>query len=319
MGPIDKIDKDGILDDHVTYDSGASRLHINADGRQQLSSFQTPIMVHADNPHERLFFAALDGSGNDSIYDPDHETNVGLISDQIKSLNKSCYTKIVSGYVAGPGTQQHDPIARVLNGATGYTADARIEDVYKQFIEQAATWLQEDPNAQIRVAVTGFSRGADEGALLTRLIDKRGIQDRDGANYTYDSHHQITHVEYTKPPLVPPHQVAQAVALFDPVGTGHEMHEDRRLPPSVISGIEFIALDEHRSLFKSDHIIDPGVTPDGRFAGVYVPGTHSDVGGGYHRNGLSMRTGNFAIDYFNGLSDRPFLTKTRSPTIRGSM
>jgi hypothetical protein len=103
------------------------------------------------------------------------------------------------------------------------------------------------------------------------------------------------------------------VALFDPVGTGHAMREDRRLPPSVISGIQFIALDEHRRLFKSDHIIDPGITPDGRFAGVYVPGAHSDVGGGYHRDGLSTRTGNFVIDYVNGLSDRPIVEKSPEP------
>jgi hypothetical protein len=91
------------------------------------------------------------------------------------------------------------------------------------------------------------------------------------------------------------------------------MREDRRLPPSVISGIQFIATDEHRGLFKSDHIIDPGLTADGRFVGVYVTGAHSDVGGGYLLNGLSIRTGNLAIDYLNGLSDQPFLQKSREP------
>lgn len=313
MSTHDKIDEDGISSDTVHDDSAASQLHVYSDDRQQLAAFQAPVLLHADNPHERLYVAALDGTGNDKINDPDHETNVGLIADQIDVLNRSGNNKIGYGYVAGPGTQQHDPIARTLDGATGYTADARVEEMYKKFIEQAKTWQQEDPNVQIRVAATGFSRGGDEVALLTRLIEKRGIQDRDGAKYTYDSHHQITHVEYTKPPLVPPHQVAQTVVLFDPVGTGHEMHLDRRLPPSVISGIQFTAMDEHRGLFKSDRIIDPGITPDGRFAGVYVPGAHSDDGGSYHRNGLSIRTGNMAIDYFNRLSDQPILAKQAEP------
>jgi hypothetical protein len=195
----------------------------------------------------------------------------------------------------------------------GNTVDERAEEMYRKFINQAWKWKQEDPDAEIRVASVSFSRGSEEAALFARLVEERGIQDPAGARYTYDSHHQIKHVEYTKPPLVPPHQVAQAVAMFDPVGTGSAMNMDRRLPPSVISGIQFVALDEHRGLFKSDRIIDPGITRDGRFAGVYVPGAHSDVGGSYHRNGLSVRTGNAAIDYINGLSDTPFLAKSPEP------
>jgi Uncharacterized conserved protein len=310
MSAHDKIDADGVQNDGVPYKSAADKLPIYTEVRQQLASFQEPVLLHADNPHERLFVAAMDGTGNDMIHDPDHITNVGLIAQQIQASNNP---NIQFWYVPGPGTQQHDPIAKVLDGAIGYTVDERAEEMYKQFIEQASEWRQQDPHAQIRVVGISFSRGAEVGALFARLVEERGIQDRDGAHYTYDSHHRITHIEYTKPALVGAHEVAQAVALFDPVGTGHVMHEDRRLPPSVISGIQFIALDEHRRLFKSDHIIDPGITADGRFAGVYVPGAHSDVGGGYHRDGLSTRTGNFVIDYVNGLSDRPIFEKSPEP------
>jgi len=44
-----------------------------------------------------------------------------------------------------------------------------------------------------------------------------------------------------------------------------------------------------------------------------VPGAHSDVGGGYLRNGLSIRSGNLMVDYLNALSDRPFLEKSPEP------
>jgi hypothetical protein len=47
---------------------------------------------------------------------------------------------------------------------------------------------------------------------------------------------------------------------------------------------------------------------------VLVPGAHSDVGGGYLRNGLSIRSGNLMIDYLNALSDRPFLEKSPEPS-----
>lgn len=313
MSQQDRMDKDGIRNDGVSSEPAASHLQTYQDDRQQLASFQEPVLLHANNPHERLYVAAFDGTGNDKIHDSLHETNVGLISDQVEALKLAGNRRIGGDYVEGPGTQQRDPFARVLDGARGYTVDARTEQMYKLFIEQSWKWKQQDSDAQIHVAITGFSRGSDEAALFARVVDERGIQDPSGARYTFDAHRQIKHVEYSKLPLVPPHQVAQAVALFDPVGTGHAMHEDRRLPPSVITGIQFISMDERRSLFKSDHIIDPGITPDGRFAGVYVPGAHSDVGGGYHRDGLSIRSGNMAIDYLNGLSDQPFLDKSREP------
>jgi hypothetical protein len=108
--------------------------------------------------------------------------------------------------------------------------------------------------------------------------------------------------------------VAQAVGLFDPVGTGEPVRDhDRRLPPSVISGFQIIAADERRGLFKSDHIIDPGMTPDGRFLGVIVAGAHSDVGGSYFRDGLAIRSDNLMAAYLNGLSDKPLLEMQAVP------
>lgn len=313
MSKHNRVDSDGILSDGVRHDPATSRLPVYADDRRQLEPFQEPVLLHTNNPHERLYIAALDGTGNDKIHDPEHETNVGRISDQIKALKKSGNHRVGGGYVPGPGTQQHEPFTRLLDGMCGYTVDERAEQAYKLFIDQAWKWRQKDPDAQIRIANVGFSRGSEEAVLLARLVEERGIQDPSGAKYTYDSHHQIKYIEYTKPALVGPHQVAQAVAMFDPVGTGSAMHEDRRLPPSVISGIQLTALDEHRGLFKSDRVIDPGITPNGRFAGIYVPGAHSDVGGGYHRNGLAIRAGNVTIDYINGLSDVPILEKQPEP------
>ncbi len=310
MGHQDKMDADGIRNDGVSSESAASHLYIFAEAREQLKSFEEPVLLHVDDPHERIFFAALDGTRNDLINDPDHATNVGLIAKQIQASKDP---RISVGYVDGTGTQLHRTFARIFDGARGYTVDERAEEMYRQLIDKCWKWKQEDPEAKISVASVGFSRGGEEVALFTRLVEERGIQDPTGARYRYDSHHQIKHVEYTKPPLAPPHQTAQAVVLFDPVGTGAAMKMDRRLPPSVISGIQLTALDEHRGLFKSDHIIDPGLTSDGRFAGINLPGAHSDLGGGYNRNGLAIRSGNFGIDFINGLSDRPLLEKLAEP------
>lgn len=310
----DKLDADGIRDDGVPYyKADAQRLQSYVDARAELSEFDAPVFVHANNPREYLYVASFDGTGNDKFKDPAHETNVGKIDDQIEALRLSGNEHIDRGYVPGPGTEDAF-LARTFDGMNGRTYDARVEEMYKKFTDQAWRWKQADPDAQIRVVDIGFSRGSDQAAGFARIVQERGIQDPMGAHYTYDSHHRITHVEYTRPPLIEPGQVAQAVGLFDPVGTGDPVkHHDRRLPPSVISGIQITAADERRGLFKSDRIIDPGMTPDGRFLGVTVAGAHSDVGGSYHRDGLAIRSENLMVDYLNGLSDRPFLQRQAAP------
>jgi hypothetical protein len=300
-----KLDEDGIRNDGVPYYAAdAARLQSYLEAAERLSKFSAPVLVHSGNSHQHLYIAALDGTGNDFFKDPQHATNVAKIYAQINAAGSD---QIAAGYVPGPGTQDQF-IARTLDGMNGNTYDERIEEMYKKFIDQAWAWKKEDPQAQISVADIGFSRGSEQAAGFARLVQERGIQDPAGAVYTYDSHHQIKHVEYTRPPLVEPGQVAQAVGLFDPVGTGEPVRDhDRRLPPSVISGFAIMSADERRGLFRSDRIIDPGMTPDGRFLGVTVAGVHSDVGGSYHRDGLAIRSENLMIDHLNALSDKPFL------------
>lgn len=293
----------GPRDEGIRTFLGGARIPLYAEVRRQAEGLAPPVFLHAGNPDERLFVAALDGTGSDFIHDLQHATNVGLIYDE---LIRNPDSRITARYVAGTGTQAQW-LTRVTDGALGYTADERAEQMYKTFIEQAGQWIQEDPYAQISLASVGFSRGGEEVALFARLVAERGIQDPAGAHYTYDAHGQIASIEYTEPALAGPGKTAQVVALFDPVGTGQPLHEDRRLPPSVLSGIQLNAMDERRRLFKSDHIIDPGITADGRFAGFNLPGAHSDVGGSYSLNGLSNRAGNVAIAYLNALSDRRYL------------
>lgn len=305
---------DGVPQDGVsTYPASSSDMQLYRDANVALSRFKSPVFLHSNDAHERLYVAAFDGTGNDKFKDPLHATNVAKIENQVEELLDSGRQNIAVGYVPGPGTEDH-AIRRVLDGAIGFTHETRVEAMYAQFVVKAAEWVRKDPHATIRLADIGFSRGAEEAASFARLVHERGIQDPRGAIYAYDSHGNITHVEYTKPPLVEPGKVAQVVGLFDAVGTGAPVNDyDRRLPPSVISGVQIFSKDEHRGLFKSDHIIDPGLTPDGRFLGVLVPGAHSDVGGGYLRNGLSIRSGNLMVDYLNALSDRPFLEKSPEP------
>ncbi len=277
--------------------------------QQSMAKMPVPVFQHAGNPHERIFIAAFDGTWNDAINDKDHLTNVGLIKQQIEA---SSNPNISGNYVKGVGTQDNF-IERTLDGVFGYTYDKRLDEMYEKFTQQAAIWLEKDPQAQIRIAEIGFSRGAEQAAGFARVVHERGIQDPDGRREVRGEDGRM-HVEYTKPPLVAPGLTPQAVGLFDPVGTGEPRNHDRRLPPSVVSGFQIVAEDELRGSFKSTSIIDQGMTPDGRFLGVTVAGAHTDVGGGYHLNGLGIRSGNLMVDYLNSLSDSPYLTKTAEPS-----
>ena len=309
-----KIGVDGVRDDGVShYAASKQDLEEFDETRTALAAMRTPRLVA--KPNDRLFVAAFDGTGNDRNSDPEHTTNVAEIASQIESRNARGDDSVAVGYVEGIGTQSN-AVTRLTDGAIGYTFDERLEQMYKKLIDQASVWRSEDPNVQINIADIGFSRGAEQAAAFARMVHERGIQDPSGRIERKDDHGR-TVVEYTKPPLVPPGQVAQAVGLFDPVGTGEPRNHDRRLPPSVISGFQLTAQDERRGQFKGTDLIDQGMTPDGRFFGVMLPGCHSDIGGSYHRNGLSIRAGNLMTDYLNSLSDTPFLEKRAEPTAPG--
>ncbi|WP_296278941.1 DUF2235 domain-containing protein [Pseudoxanthomonas sp.] len=292
-----------------TVPATASDLATFPDASRQLASFSAPLLRDADAPDHRLFVAAFDGTGNSMHKDaPENHTNVARIA---KQLEQSKDPTVGFGYVEGPGTQ--GGLGGVIDQATGGTYEPRMEEMYFQFIQQASAWLRDNPDADIRIAAIGFSRGAEQAAGFTRLVEERGIQDPRGMDVVRDRNGRIERLEPTRPNLREPGTVIQAVGLFDPVGTGEPRDHDRRLPPSVVSGFQITADDERRNLFQSTRVMDPGVTDGGRFLNVTVAGAHSDIGGGYTQDGIGVRSGNLMIDYLNALSDRPYLAKREEP------
>lgn len=314
MSEKHKIGTDGLLEDGVRIEPlTTSDLTQYDQAQQALSQWTAPILLHAGDPHERLAIINVDGTGNDMLNDPEHMTNIGRFNKELEFLSqKNPHIRAI--YEVGPGTQK-SILVRTADGAFGYTYDSHIEHAYKQLIEQAAKWQKEDPEADIRIAITGFSRGGEQAAGLARLIHERGIQDPRGMVV---KHHLVgpDTITFTKPPLMPPSKVMQAVVLLDPVGTGVPHRRDRQLPSSVVSGLQITARDERRDAFASSEIIPSGFSADGRFLQVTVPGAHSDIGGSYHRNGLATLNYNLAADYLNALSDTPLLHKQPLPQDR---
>lgn len=278
-----------------------------AQAEQQLRQVQAPLLLDADNPHQRLYVAAMDGTGN-SIYKdaPENWSAVGKIYSQLQETTPD---GVGMGYVEGIGTQDGWwPNRR--DGLTGHTFEARLETAYYKFCQQAKLWMNEDPQVDIRVAGIGFSRGAELSAALSRMIHERGIMDPDTANIQKDALDLVVSAEYTRQ-LVPPGRTLQTVVLFDPVATNITEH-DRRIQPSTVGGIALMSEDA-RDQFKGTRFFPDGLSEQGRFFSVTLPGAHSDTGNSYARDGLGVLSANLAVDYLNSLSNRDWLQKQPVP------
>ncbi len=276
--------------------------------RNQLTELQVPVLLHADNPHERLYIASLDGTGNSMRKDaPEHWSAVAKIHDQVvKAKNQ----RIVSGYEEGIGTQDGF-LPRAVDGWRAYSFDERVETAYFKLCKQAKIWIDQDPEARIRVAGVGFSRGAEEVAALDRMVEERGIRDPVGAIVHQDKYGIITSIKYSGEQLVPPGKTLQAAMLFDPVSTNNTEF-DRRLAPSTVGAFQILSTD-HRDQFKGDQLLPHGLSEDSRFLSITVPGAHSNIGDTYTQNGLGVLNANMGVDFLNSLSDRDFLKPQAVP------
>ncbi|WP_147653712.1 T6SS phospholipase effector Tle1-like catalytic domain-containing protein [Vulcaniibacterium gelatinicum] len=264
---------------------------------------QVPVLQRAGNPHEYLFFALFDGTGQDAGDPTQRPTNVGLLSKQAALLALDPAHRVGYKYVEGIGTQPN-PLARYADAWIPYTWDDRIEEAYRALAEQTRQWQQHAPDARVRLVAVGYSRGAVLAAGLTRLVDRYGIADPEGLTFGRDAHGRIT-VVAERPPLLAPGQVAQAMGLFDPVATHLPAHYDARRAPSVISAMALAAVHERREAFPHQAILEPGLSADRRFVNLPMPGGHADVGGGNRDPGLETLAFNAMADYLNGLRDRP--------------
>ncbi|MDQ1925143.1 phospholipase effector Tle1 domain-containing protein, partial [Massilia pseudoviolaceinigra] len=280
---------------------------------EKISQLEVPQLYNSADPHARIFVAMFDGTGNSLANDPDNPTNIGMLKEQLRRVSEE-NPSIQGQYLEGPGTQKN-PLTRTLDGATGYTYEARMEKMYEAFQKQSAKWLKEDPNAKISLMSTGFSRGAEQAAGFSRMVHERGITASIEMDTTIPKEGSISRAlgavhkglgkdsglpePEAKPPLRAPGSIPQSVVLYDPVGTGMPNLHDRHLPPSVVTGMQINAADEKRSAFPVTNNIEQGVSDDGRFLAVTVPGAHSDVGGGYKLKALSDRAFNLATNFYN--------------------
>ena len=93
-------------------------LYARAQSTQVLQ--EVPVLQRAGNPHEYLFFALFDGTGQDVNNPEQLPTNIGVLKGQLDKLDDNPNNRIGYKYVEGIGTQTNS-FTRGWDGALPYT------------------------------------------------------------------------------------------------------------------------------------------------------------------------------------------------------
>jgi hypothetical protein len=250
--------------------SGSVALPVTADDRELIRAAQAfanrpvPLITHElEGRPVKIFKVAFDGTMNDRARVPKSEQ---------ETVVASIARRVDAHYFPGPG-MQNPHFVSLADAAVGYSSTSIAEQAEKALFEQADAWLDENSETEVRVFVTGFSRGA----AIARHFMNRTMRDWQ---------------QQMQGRAGPPHFYA---ILFDTVSTGQADSLDLTLPVSLDYLVHFVARDEPRFLFVP--VLDREVAADpARITRVYdlsglplpqrvnvipLPGAHSDVGSAY--------------------------------------
>lgn len=216
----------------------------------------------------RIYKVAFDGTLNNRVRIPrgERETIVARIATLVRA----------NDYQPGAGMQSED--IDNLDAMTGASCVRTAEEARDKFFSQVRKWLSEDPTTEIRVFVTGFSRGAATARHFMNIVTQEwGAQ--------FDDKRSKSHSESPR----------FYALLYDTVATGQHDRLQLNVPTSVEYLVHFVAIDEPREiLFTPTVDVDSSLlpvdfefiggsrlTPPKRINTVYLPGAHSDVGASF--------------------------------------
>jgi hypothetical protein len=225
-------------------------------------------------------------------------------------------TPQIAIYDDGVGTEDFKPI-KVFTGLTGFGLARNVRHLYKSLIRVY------DPGD--RIFLIGFSRGAFTVRTLAGLIAKCGILDvttfpttesldravhRAYRVYRQQYHTRLGRLLHRKPNRRIIGEFEQCARYrdvrirfigvwdtVDAVGTPWHIGEyinftihrfkflDHKLDPNVEIACQALSIDDERQAF-SPLLWDP----DPRIEQVWFAGAHSNVGGGYPKQGMSLVT-----------------------------
>jgi len=232
-------------------------------------------------------------------------SNVYQLSDLISFRDDDGHAQIIH-YIRGLGATKG--VRKYSSGGFGYAINENIQDIY---LNICANYEPGD-----RVYIFGFSRGAVVARAICGLLDF-GILKPDRAEYLPDIWNCFVYSSLQDQSLRVPQEIrkqfessrsaifnrVQEVApevsflgLFDTVLGGRRMTRKLQelnilpgaLPKCVKTAVALHALDETRPFFEPQTF--QAYNKDNQAATleqIWMPGVHTDVGGGYSDSGLS--------------------------------
>jgi hypothetical protein len=93
-----------LIDGVTTRPATAADLATFTAAGERLNGFEVPKLYDSSDANVRVFVVLFDGTGNNVANDPQHATNVGILSGQVQSLRAE-NSSIGFHYEPGPGTQ----------------------------------------------------------------------------------------------------------------------------------------------------------------------------------------------------------------------
>jgi len=227
-----------------------------------------PLLSHQIGNHPvRIYKVAFDGTLNDRARIPlgERETIVAHIA------------KLVQADDYQPGAGMMNDVVDSTDAMTGESCARTAEIARNKFFSQAQKWLSENPATEIRVFVTGFSRGAATARHFINTV-------------TQEWGTRFGDIKGGRLPESPRFYGL----LYDTVATGQQDRLKLNLPASVEYLVHFVAVDEPRTLLFSPTVdvdlnplptdpefFGPGPKPPKRLNTIFLPGAHSDIGASY--------------------------------------
>jgi len=247
-----------------------------------------------DPRHPPKILAVLfDGTRNDRNNVPDGERPT-VVADLKNILDEGGKLATPALYVPGVGTSGIWPVP-LVDAAMGLSTVARAERAFTDVRKDIDDILARDPEADVRVVVIGFSRGAASARhLLNRVAE------------TYTA------------PATPAAGVRQYAFLFDTVATGMGPRPMLRIPANVDHAVHIVADDERRIFFRPT--LDASESSS-RIETWVLPGVHSDQVGSYQDGiGLAHADEILQLICMSGLTDDDtpcFFQRHSDPTLQG--
>lgn len=222
------------------------------DARSTVSPWRVAASI--DDRRVVVIPVLFDGTWNDraAIKINERQTIVAHISDKLSDGSQAVAQV---QYYKGTGTQAR-LLAKLWDGALGSTSESRAEVACRNTLSQIQDIRLQQPDAELRIFVAGFSRGAASARHFMNLLER----DCDARSAPSDPGFR------------------SYAMLFDTVATGQRQNLLLAIPASVDQVLHFVSLDERRIFFRVDRDV-----PDssGRIREVMIPGVHSDVGDAY--------------------------------------